>query len=126
MRQGQFPPQSAMRPWYGVGELVRDVPARIPRIDPAEDVGAVGQPETKQRTSGFEPYRVPSAAGLPAMPESTLIRAHRHCTCCQEEERMPWESWSEGQRQWFERRQRVMARREIQREARAAQKAGTT
>lgn len=28
MRQGQFPPQSAIRPWVGVGELVRDVAPR--------------------------------------------------------------------------------------------------
>lgn len=112
---GSLPPQARIRPWVGVGELAHwPLPAaRIPPIDPSEDVGlgAVGQP------------MVGVAPQLSGLAESTLIRAHRHCACCQEEDRMPWESWSPGQWEWFRRRQRVISRREIQRETRA-QKAG--
>ena len=100
MHYGSLPPNAAIRPWVRVGELVRDAlpPARIPPLDPSEDrqaLGVVGQP--------FQPY--PGAAG--AMSEATLIQAHRACTCCPQ----PWE--------WFRRRQRVMAQRTAQREARA-------
>ena len=118
MHFGQTPPDAAIRPWVRVGELVHDAlpPARIPPIDPAEDrdgVGLVGQP-----------YVEPKREGLPRMTEQSLIHAHHACTCCPQPERMPWESWSPGQWEWFRRRQRVMAQREAQREARAA-KGGT-
>jgi hypothetical protein len=117
MHYGSLPPNAAIRPWVRVGELVHDAlpPARIPPLDPSEDrqaLGVVGQP--------FEPYRE-AAAG--ALSEQTLIHAHRACTCCPQPAHMPWESWSPGQWAWFRRRQRVMAQRTAQREARA-EKAG--
>ena len=113
MHYGSLPPNAAIRPWVRVGELVHDAlpPVRIPPLDPAEDrraLGAVGQP-----------YIEPKRECLPAMTEATLIRAHHACTCCPAPERMPWEEWSPGQWEWFRRRQRVMAQRTAQREARA-------
>lgn len=84
---------------------------RIPPIDPSEErypessVGTVGQPETEQHSSGFEPFRAPSRAGLPKMSEATLIRAHRLCTCSpQSAERHTLAEWDA-----IEARQRAFA-----------------
>ena len=57
--------------------------ALIPAINPAEEVGAVGQPQEPQRSSAFDPYR-------PHEPvrgtERALFHAYRHtrrgCVCC--------------------------------------------
>lgn len=123
MHVGTLPPQRPLRPWFGAGEVAERLPeivstytARIPPLDPSEDptgAGAVGQP-----------YRMPPdpRVGMPQLSEATLIRAHHHCLCAPPE-RLPWEEWSPGQWKWYRRRQRVIARRTIQREARA-QKAG--
>lgn len=121
MRTGLLPPQSRIRPWFGAGEVAVSLPALPPdamfdravqmpepsSTDPARGVGAVGQP-----------YLEPDA-GLPAMSEASLIRAHHAYTCHPQLEHLPWESWSEGQWQWFRRRQRVMAQRTAQRERQA-------
>jgi hypothetical protein len=81
--------------------------------------GVVAQPSERQTNSGFEPYRSASRIGLPTMTEASLIHAYRRCECAEDTERMPWESWSKGQWSWYKRRQRVMARRTRQLEARA-------
>jgi hypothetical protein len=67
----------------------------------------------------FERFWDGSRIGLPTMTEASLIHAYRRCECAEDTERMPWESWSEGQWAWYRRRQRVVARRIHQREARA-------
>jgi hypothetical protein len=130
VRTGSPPPNAALRPWFQVGELVRDAlpPARIPPIDPSEqrDGGSddyVGVPARHGTGAVGQPYIEPKRECLPALTEQSLIHAHHACTCCPQPERMPWESWSPGQWEWFRRRQRVMAQREAQREARA-EKAG--
>lgn len=135
MRTGSLPPQAAPLPWVHAGQVAEHLPAvlsryalpaaRIPAIDPAEDVSASGQP--------FEPQagaEVPCAVGLGAVGqpfepqvnsgfEPSLIHAYRGCVCVSEPERMPWETWSKGQWKWYHRRQRVIAQRTAQREARA-------
>jgi hypothetical protein len=89
-------------------DVARPMVGRRPALKPQQmgTLGAVGQP-----------YTLPDA-GLPALSETTLIQAHRGCTC-RDDDRMPWESWSPGQWEWFRRRQRVMAQRTAQRERRA-------
>lgn len=126
MHMGNVLPKP-LRPWFGAGEVAERLPAvvaaytvRIPPIDPAEEpaaqcLGAVGQPTEEPRNSAFETYR---RRPVTRMSEATLIRAHRECTCSPQPERMPWEAWSPGQWEWYRRRQRVMARREILRETR--------
>lgn len=90
----------------------------VMRMEP-QTHGAVAQPRERPTSNGFEPFRTDSHAGLPTMSEVSLIHAYHLCACAEGPERMPWESWSEGQWKWYKRRQRVMARRTRQREARA-------
>lgn len=108
MHEGRLPPQRMIAP---------DPPDFL-----AAGIGQVAQPVHVQNSSGLEPYRVAPRIGMPRMSEATLIRAHRRCTCSNHEERLPWEDWSPGQWEWYRRRQRVMARRTIQLEERAARK----
>lgn len=99
-------------------EAVRETGAGMaprPESELPGPLGVAGQPILPQPSGGFNSYPDPRA-GLPRMSEGELIGAHRGCVC--RTERVPWESWSPGQWAWHRRRQRVMAQRAAQREAR--------